>query len=357
VNFQRLDDLFAPTPSPGPHTSLTPPPIYNSEEEERSFTSLNAATAFLQNWAKNHGYRIRRCRLTKRGKETTTTRAYFQCEYAGKPRLYKVGSPFRIRKNTSHNADSCRFRGVIIGRDGCWKFRINHSEHSHPPFLQPSALASHRRNARSEHSEIAKQIINNLATRIEPKKTLDQLRLKFPEAPIIIKDIYNLNASYKLQQSEGLPPVQALFTNLEKYDRWLFRRSQDENNHLINVLFFNQSSLIRLRQYPSTIVLNTTYNTNRHGLYLLNIVGITATNSSFIIGQAFLSFEAEEDYSWVLEYLRDFYKEAALDFPKSIASDKAGGLINAIAEIFPGVPHLLYIWHVNNDIEAHCRRL
>jgi hypothetical protein len=59
----------------------------------------------------------------------------------------------------------------------------------------------------------------------------------------------------------------------------------------------------------------------------------------------------------VLEYLRDFYKEAALDFPKSIASDKAGGLINAIAEIFPGVPHLLYIWHVNNDIEAHCRRL
>ena len=31
--------------------------------------------------------------------------------------------------------------------------------------------------------------------------------------------------------------------------------------------------------------------------------------------------------------------------------------MNAVQNVFPGVPHLLCIWHVNNDVEAHCRKL
>ena len=295
--------------------------------------------------------------MTKRGKLNTTIRAYFQCEWAGAPRITKIASPFRIRKKTSQKADNCKFGGSIIQKDGGWTFRINHPEHSHPPFLQPSASAVHRRNIRIEHAGIEQQIISNLATRIEPKRTLDQLRMKYPGAPIIMKDIYNLNASHRLQQSGGLPPIQALFANLEKYDRWLHRHSRDKDNILINVFFFDYSSLTRLRQFPLTIILDSTYNTNRHGLYLFNIISLTATNSSFIIGQAFLSGEAQEDYSWVLECLKDFYKEAALDLPMSITSDKAAGLILAIAEVFLNVSYLLYLWHVNNDIEAYCRKL
>jgi hypothetical protein len=39
-------------------------------------------------------------------------------------------------------------------------------------------------------------------------------------------------------------------------------------------------------------------------------VGFTATNSSFIIGQAFLTHEAEEDYIWVLQWIRELTKLA-----------------------------------------------
>jgi hypothetical protein len=90
-------------------------------------------------------------------------------------------------------------------------------------------------------------------------------------------------------------------------------------------------------------VLDSTYKTNRHNLYLLNIVGVTATNSSFIIRQAFLSYKGQEDYSWVLECLKDIYSEASLEISKCIATDKAGGLILTVIQVFPDVPYILYI--------------
>jgi MULE transposase domain len=55
-------------------------------------------------------------------------------------------------------------------------------------------------------------------------------------------------------------------------------------------------------------------------------MGFTATNSSFIIGQAFLTHEAEEDYIWVLQWIRELYKKYELPTPESIITDKAGGL-------------------------------
>jgi MULE transposase domain len=117
------------------------------------------------------------------------------------------------------------------------------------------------------------------------------------------------------------------------------------------------TSLDLLRRFPSTIVLDSTYKTNRHNMYLFDLVGVTATNSSFIIGQAFLSAETTEDYEWVLQWLHNYYVKAQLPAPKSISTDKAGGLANAVESVFPGVPHLLCIWHVNNDVEAYCRKL
>jgi hypothetical protein len=62
------------------------------------------------------------------------------------------------------------------------------------------------------------------------------------------------------------------------------------------------------------------------------------------------------DYSWVLEYLKNIYSEASLKISKYIATDKAGGLILAVIQIFPDVPYILYIWHVNNDVKIYGRR-
>ena len=133
-----------------------------------------------------------------------------------------------------------------------------------------------------------------------------------------MKDIHNLYLSAKKKRDGGLPPIQALFANLQKSDRFLYDHSTDKFNQLWNLLFFDITSLTFLQQFPSTIVLDSTYKTNRHNLYLLDIVGVTATNSSFVIGQAFLSAESTEDYTWVLEWVREYY--ISLRYPAALPS-------------------------------------
>jgi hypothetical protein len=186
---------------------------------------------------------------------------------------------------------------------------------------------------------------------------MDNWLLKDPAAPVILKDMHNLFASVKKEQDGGLSPIQALFSKLQKNDRFLYDYSTDQHNAIWNILFFNAASLDLLRRFPLVIVLDSTYKTNRHNMYLFDLVGVTATNNSFIIGQAFLSAETTEDYIWVLEWLHNYYSKAQLPAPRSISTDKAGGLANAVESVFPGVPHLLCIWHVNNDVEAYCRKL
>ena len=70
----------------------------------------------------------------------------------------------------------------------------------------------------------------------------------------------------------------------------------DENDRLDRLAFFQRNSIKLLRLYPVVIIIDATYNTNRFGTPLVNIIGMTCSNHSFIIGQAFLSHENEEDY-------------------------------------------------------------
>jgi MULE transposase domain len=120
--------------------------------------------------------------------------------------------------------------------------------------------------------------------------------------------------------------------------------------------FFHNESLQLLHLFPRSYVLDSTYRTNRFNLPLLDIVGFTATNRSFVIGQAFLTHEEEEDYIWVLRWIKDLYAEHDLPTPGPITTDKAGGIHNACSIVWPEVPHLLCRWHINKDVKAYCQK-
>jgi hypothetical protein len=55
--------------------------------------------------------------------------------------------------------------------------------------------------------------------------------------------------------------------------------------------------------YPEVLVMNCTYKSNRFNLPLLNMIGMTASNSTFFVAFTFLNQE-KEDYMWSLEQLR-----------------------------------------------------
>jgi len=139
-------------------------------------------------------------------------------------------------------------------------------------------------------------------------------------------------------------------------DEYQFHYVLDDHERLERVLFFHNASLQLLRLFPKSYVLDATYKTNRFNLPLLDIVGFTATNRSFIIGQAFLTHEQEEDYIWVLQWIRDIYEKYKLPTPESITIDKAGGLHNACSVVWPEVPHLLCRWHIDKDVRGYCQK-
>jgi hypothetical protein len=67
----------------------------------------------------------------------------------------------------------------------------------------------------------------------------------------------------------------------------------------VHLYFACRRSLHLFLLYPEVLLLHCTYQTNRYGLPLLNMVGMTGVKLSFLVGCAFLKSESKEDYVWV----------------------------------------------------------
>lgn len=87
-----------------------------------------------------------------------------------------------------------------------------------------------------------------------------------------------------------------------------------------------------LRAFPHVIIMYCTYKTNKYKLSLLKIVVVTSTNMTISITCAYLEFENEDNYPWVLERLKYLMDE---DFiPSIIIIDRDKALMNAIRKVF-----------------------
>lgn len=92
-----------------------------------------------------------------------------------------------------------------------------------------------------------------------------------------------------------LPAIEAMIAKVD--NSFQYHCVLNEHDRLERVLFFHDASLQLLRLFPKSYILDAIYRTNRFNLSLLDIVGFTVINSLFIIDQAFLTHEAEEDYT------------------------------------------------------------
>ncbi|KAK1837369.1 mutator-like element, partial [Colletotrichum chrysophilum] len=102
------------------------------------------------------------------------------------------------------------------------------------------------------------------------------------------------------------------------------------------------------------MLLDCTYKTNKYGMPLLDIVGVDACQRSFCIAFAFLSGEAEDDYTWALERVRSLYDQCNARLPAVVLTDRCLACINAVAAIFPSSASLLCLWHANKAVLQHC---
>jgi hypothetical protein len=119
--------------------------------------------------------------------------------------------------------------------------------------------------------------------------------------------------------------------------------------------FIEKESLKLLQRWPYSIVLDATYKTNTFDMYLVDIVGVTSSGRTYIIARAFLRAEGEDDYSFVLEWLKGVCTNLRLYMPLTITTDRALGLIKALKATFPISYHLLCTVHINRDVLTWCK--
>jgi hypothetical protein len=114
------------------------------------------------------------------------------------------------RKNTSTIKTKCPCR-VIVTREtlhSSWTSRTVDEEHNHDAVTALSALPQHRLAALTEEERRQVADMNQLGH--NPTAILAALRLANPDCLLVPRDIYNLLYSLRVEELDGLTPVEWL---------------------------------------------------------------------------------------------------------------------------------------------------
>ncbi len=119
----------------------------------------------------------------------------------------------------------------------------------------------------------------------------------------------------------------------------------------VNFIFFTLNEMINITQAsPDVILINTTYRTNKYNLPGIHFIAITAVGMTASIGLALVTNEKEPFYNLAVSTLRELVMGDT--HIKVFLTDDEDALHNIISEVYPGVPQLLCLWHVNKNVLA-----
>jgi hypothetical protein len=214
------------------------------------------------------------------------------------------------------------------------------------PSKHPSAHPVHRKLSSKDVSALSNAGVAPKDIRIYIQQTSVSLATQ--------QDIYNQIAVAKRDSFEGQSSIHALASQMEKEGFWC-RIQLGQDGRVTAVFFAHPDSLLYLEAYPDVLLLDCTYKTNKYKMPLLDIIGVDACQRSFCIAFAFLSGEAEQDYSWALEHLVEMYKASKARLPSVVLTDRCLACIGAVSIHLPLAYSLLCLWHVNKAIIQHCQ--
>ncbi len=180
------------------------------------------------------------------------------------------------------------------------------------------------------------------------------MKLTNPENSTILRDIYNKRQQIRRVELTKKTPIFTLLTTLIKkrdYKNKFFifydAEYSVENNHLTHLFIAYDKYIDFLIENFEVLVTDLMYKINRFNMSLVNIVGMTGMNRSFFGGSMFIPGEKEKDYKFVFFAIRKLYDVYELSYLKTFVINTYTAEIAAMECVFPGVNHILCIWHIN----------
>jgi hypothetical protein len=105
--------------------------------------------------------------------------------------------------------------------------------------------------------------------------------------------------------------MQHLFKKLAENNYFFKSRSVDVDGSSVvrDAFFAHPKSVSLFNSFPTVLVMDSTYKTNKYKMPLFEIVGFTSNEKTFNVGFAWLTNEKEDNFTWVLQQCRSLFKE------------------------------------------------
>ena len=195
------------------------------------------------------------------------------------------------------------------------------------------------------------------AAQVEPRKVRAMAKRQFGEdegmVPPVLRDIYNATAKARSESLQGATPIERTLEMLQQQGFFHCPRINEDTNR-VEALFFAHPRIAEIyKENPDIVVMDCTYKTNKFGLPLLCFVAITRVGIAIPVAHAFLHAENEAAYGWAFQCLKDMMRHYDIQEPSVALHDRDRALIHGFNRVFPGVHHLLCLWHMEADVKAN----
>jgi hypothetical protein len=258
------------------------------------------------------------------------------------------------KQHTKTKTINCPFRYQANLRNGVWVVSIsdNSTFHQHDPVPSdvPRSPSNDQKLFVKEHAlgkgrKGAGKIARALADR-------------HPQPVFQKKAVHNLVYQLRRDELRGQTAISALVEQVAKagcsYD--VFTCIENDCRLLTRLFVSTPSAIGMAKSYGQVLVIDATCKENRFRLPLVKIVGIDCFNSTFIVAFAFVSKETNEDYTWVLQRLRNLVFSDTHESPQVFVTDQEDALIGAIESNFPNATSLTCTGHFMQSVPRNCRK-
>jgi hypothetical protein len=242
-------------------------------------------------------------------------------------------------------------RATVIMDAGCDRSR---------PYNEPSAVSRQPSETMMGHP-VARRldagqsatVRHMLSTGISPREALTALRREDPKSSVVARTIYNERVKMRNEELNGRSPLQALLDTF-KEEEYRYKYQCNNENQITHLFFAHPTSVQLTRRYPTVLLMDCTYKTNRYRMPLLHVVGMTSFNTTFTSCMVFLNEEKENDYIWALDCVAELFE--GIDMPSVVTTDCERALMHALERSFTSSVNLLCVWHIQKNVLANCKQ-
>ncbi|CAK8536513.1 unnamed protein product [Lathyrus sativus] len=279
----------------------------------------------------------------KTGKRGRSNKLIFGCDKGGKHRDIVSGTLSATKKC------ECPFRiRSIPAADGSgWKIDVKCGVHNHdlPDRLEGHAFVGRLTADQKQH------VIDLTKRKVPPRHILLSLQEQDPDNVTRITQIYKQKSTIVKNIRGSRSEIQHLFKLIEEAGYVYWSRKRDDSEVIRDIFWAHPDSVKLLNIFPTVLVMDSTYKTNKYRQPLFEIVGMTSTELTFAVAFAYIESEQTENFCWVLDKLKQLFVKKEL-CPQVILTDRDLALMKAIEIVFPRSINMLCRYHINKNVGA-----